>query len=186
MKTEIIVAIIAFAGVILSALAAFIGSIIGQYINMKIAKEASRDKYALAALDKKLEIHQIAYDRTWEFPTIAHLPDDSEEKNKMFNDNHKWWRENCLFLEPKSRKAFFDALWNANFYKLYLEDFKESRDKSTKEYEEKKRELYGRWDSLFEARRIIENGVSKPLIKYVEETEEYTAEGKKEVKKTKK
>jgi hypothetical protein len=67
-----------------------------------------------------------------------------------------------------------------------MQDFKESRDKSTKEYEEKKRELYRRWDSLFEARRIIENGVSKPLIKYVEETEEYTAEGKKEENKTKK
>jgi len=175
MSTEITVAIIAFLGVLFSAFAAFLGSILGNYFNLKIAKQTSRDKYNLAALDKKLEKHQEAFDRVWDFPSMAHKSYDSKENTDQHKDNLKWWRENCLYLEPKSRSAFINALSSANIYDLNLESYKQIVDRSSEEYSKAKKELYKEWDSLYKVRHIIEEGVSFPLFK-PNVKEEFTAE----------
>ena len=177
MSTEITVAIIAFAGILLSAIAAFIGSSLGHFINLKIAKQATSDKYALAALDKKMEIHQEAFNRALDFQEMAHLPENSVEKNKQYTDHLKWWRENCLYLEPESRKVFIGALTTANIYYLRLSVYSRISDRSSQEYKKARKELYEEWNRLFDVTRIIEDGVSKPLIQY-DVKSEFSAEGK--------
>lgn len=61
-----------------------------------------------AALDKRLEAHQQAFEHWTELRSVIYGPDKGhipEAAMECFG----WWTANCLYLEPEARIAFSDA-----------------------------------------------------------------------------
>lgn len=59
----------------------------------------------MAALDKRLQAHQEAFQRWRKLVAYAH----GEEVGPLVMECQSWWEENCLYLEPAARIAFSDA-----------------------------------------------------------------------------
>jgi hypothetical protein len=100
----------------LIALVAFTGTIFGTLIaalsSACISKKNQTLQLRLAALDKRLEVHQEAYklcallSKEW----IA----AQESRNKVQAEFEDFWNSNCLYLGSKSREAL------AEVYKIYV------------------------------------------------------------------
>lgn len=58
----------------------------------------------LAAIDKRLQAHQEAFELWREMMTVAHQEADLTGPTVM--KCQAWWNRNCLYLEPKARDAF--------------------------------------------------------------------------------
>ncbi|OGT80893.1 MAG: hypothetical protein A3J35_07400 [Gammaproteobacteria bacterium RIFCSPLOWO2_02_FULL_52_10] len=71
----------------------------------------------LAAAEKRLEAHQQAFALWRKLVTIIHTP----ERYSVIQECERWWNENCLYLSPNARQAFFDAYWSAHAHRAYLE-----------------------------------------------------------------
>src|SRR5271165_6176359 len=65
----------------------------------------ARHQLRLAALDRRLAVHQEAFTH-WRELYTAEAPNMDEVANKC----RTWWNHNCLYLEPKVREAFLDAI----------------------------------------------------------------------------
>ncbi|GEM_PF-3974912 len=88
-----------------------------------------KDKYQLAALDKRLESHQLAYSICNKLLEVV----DSFDENlniKASEDFKKFWNENCLYLTNKSREAVFNAYSQYRKFRIYY------RDKNSELYRE--------------------------------------------------
>ncbi|MDI3548102.1 MAG: hypothetical protein PWR10_1754 [Halanaerobiales bacterium] len=98
------------------ALIGIVGTIIGAIItvisNKKIAENQRVNNFRLAALDKRLEVHQEAY-KLW---SELFFSLNSEKVHDKAYKCQEWWYENCLYLDPKTRKAFKKALLDAQLY----------------------------------------------------------------------
>lgn len=139
-------------GALISSLSGFIGVVVGSYITIKKLKHERSDKYLLAALELKLKAHQEAYNLCWDLPSSAHKSSGSDQHLK---NCEKWYRENCLYLEPEARIAFFKAYRTAMFYYMYLEKWKTTKDST---------ELKEKWYDINIAKNVIERNVTVPLI----------------------
>jgi hypothetical protein len=65
----------------------------------------------LAALERRLDVHQAAYARWWNL----HSRMDSAFAHDVAVECQSWWAENNLFLAPAARKAFQDAYLAVSF-----------------------------------------------------------------------
>ena len=81
---------------------------------VKISEKERKDKFRLAALDKRLEVHQEAYILWSKLTTVMSAP--GPVKNKIIGDCHKFWLNNCLYLDSKARDAFHSSFILAGFY----------------------------------------------------------------------
>ena len=152
---------------ILSSLSGLVGVMIGVFITLRKLKYERADKYFMAALEQKIKAHQEAYNLSWDLPSAAHK---SETDFSYFQKCEKWYRENCLYLEPEARYAFFKAYRTAWIYKDYLNDWKETKDST---------DLKIAWNEITSAKSIIEKNVSKTLIEPSDlKKEEYDYKGK--------
>jgi len=150
----------------LSYLAPLIGVLIGYYISLQKNKVDRSDKYFFAALDKKIKAHQEAYNLVWDLPSAAHKYNGYD---KIINSCEEWYRNNCLYLEPKSRKAFYLAYMTAWNYESQLNAWRDTQN--DKKIEEE-------WSKIVNASVIIEENVSVHLIrpKSINESE-YNSKG---------
>jgi hypothetical protein len=64
----------------------------------------------VAALDARLRANQEAFTHWRRLSRVAHAGDD-HEKWEAALAAQTWWEENCLYLEPESRKALSTAFW---------------------------------------------------------------------------
>lgn len=62
----------------------------------------------MAAVDKRLEVHQEAFYRSREMPHFTHKKDP--EKAPFLAECWSWWARHCLYLEPEASDAFVAAL----------------------------------------------------------------------------
>ena len=113
MNVEIIISLIALCGVIFSTLGAFLGSYLGYKITRRISKTERYDRYAFAALDKRLLAHQEAYyhiHKLWQ----------SEEGKEIesLNISYEWYLKNCLYLDKDSKEIFLAFMINYRTYKM--------------------------------------------------------------------
>lgn len=72
----------------------------------------TKSQLRLAAIDKRLEIHQRCFTLWRKLLSKVH---NREEVGNMAIECQKWWNENCLYLEPEVRKTFrvaFNAAFN--------------------------------------------------------------------------
>jgi len=113
MNPQIGAALIGLAGVVIGAA----GTILIQSRIAKqqreheeaIAKQERLQGLRMAALDKRLQAHQEAYQLWWRL-YLASSPSDDEDIVIVANESRQWWRKNCLYLEPLVREAFRRAI----------------------------------------------------------------------------
>ncbi len=68
-----------------------------------------RQQLRIAALDRRLQAHQEAYQLWREINGALGRPELQEVAGKC----SKWWGDNCLYLEPEARAAFLAAFVGA-------------------------------------------------------------------------
>ena len=84
----------------------FLGVIIGSGVSaatsLLTVRENRKQQWALAALDKRLEVHQEAY-ALWRRVVFAV---HKEKIAEVVIEAENWWNNNCLYLDAASRQAF--------------------------------------------------------------------------------
>jgi hypothetical protein len=78
-------------------------------------REASqrRHQLSMAALDKRLQVHQTAYS-LWR-QMMFHATE--ENSSAFFERCQTWWEKHCLYLSEDAENAFMAALHMARMYK---------------------------------------------------------------------
>jgi len=85
----------------------FLGAILGAgivtFTHWIISKKDRINQLRLAALEKRLSVHQEAYTLWTELFWNLHNEKDLPNIVMKCQD---WWYKNCLYLDPKSRESF--------------------------------------------------------------------------------
>jgi hypothetical protein len=97
---SILTPLVGFAGALLGAL---LGAHITAKAQLKISEKEREDRLKLAALDKRLEVHQKAYTLWHDILWATGLP---ETRGETIEKCQEWWLENCLYLDKKSMEQF--------------------------------------------------------------------------------
>ncbi len=95
------------AAAIFGLIGTLLGAAIATITQLFIAKQHYVNQLRLAALDRRLEAHQRAF--TLCMKLAGMLWTIGQERIDVQRECQDWWIDNCLYLGPKSRKAF-DAL----------------------------------------------------------------------------
>ena len=78
-----------------------------------IAEELkARHQLRLAALDKRLEVHQEAFTLWRKLLSVTH----SDEVGKVVVECQTWWEQNCIYLEAPVRESFVRAYSAAHIH----------------------------------------------------------------------
>jgi hypothetical protein len=113
--------------------------------NRKVIESMSQEhQLRLAALDRRLEVHQQAY-ALW-LKLIFAMP--TKQLGSVIIECQNWWETNCLYLDVKAREAFYRAFRAASAHPFLP---KEKIEKN--------------WDVITAAGPAIEQGVALPPIK---------------------
>ena len=86
----------------------------------------AKNQLRLAALDKRLQVHQEAFTLWRELFGAIHSPDIG----KAVIICQEWWGKNCIYLEPEVRRAFTDAYTAANMHASILQSYRKYTSKS--------------------------------------------------------
>ncbi len=112
-----------------ATLAGIIGTISGILISSIVQwilfGKQQKTAFRLAALEKRLAVHQEAYILWTELLGVIHKPDNSGEKHSVIIKAQDWWNRNCLYLDPISRKEFKNCYMDVSIYDCYREDTNE-------------------------------------------------------------
>lgn len=109
----------------------------------------------MAALDRRLDIHQRAY-KLWTELVSADIRNKGEIQAKS-EECQNWWYENNLYLEPKVREAFKKAYMAAFHHPLFIEQRLSSE------------EIKDNWSKVHKLGKIIEEAITLPEITETEE-----------------
>lgn len=104
-------------------------TVIVSYRNLKsfenISIQNRTDKYNLAAIEKRLEVHQTAY-ILW-FKLINVLPDDVR-KASVVKEANEFWLENCIYLDEGSRSMFKECISLVYTYDIIYNNWRRTND----------------------------------------------------------
>ena len=73
--------------------------------NSLLEELKGRHQLRLAAVDKRLQVHQEAFTLWRKMLEFAY----DDEVGKVVLEAQAWWEQNCIYLEPEARQAFVDA-----------------------------------------------------------------------------
>jgi len=136
---------------IYSLLGIIIGSSFTSFASLLIAKENLRGQLLAASLDKRLETHQKAYALWHEIVASAVRHPDSI--GDVFSEAEKFWKNNCLYLDPASRKAFRDCIMFASSHFGLLPP-----------REDNKKLIRESWDVIIRPGELLVEGVALPSL----------------------
>jgi len=102
---------------LLSLISAIIGGLIATSSQAWVSVQNRQNQLRLAAIEKRLQAHQKAY-TLWR-KLIWSLNDEKKLGDAVL-ECQAWWENNCLYLDPDSRKAFVQAYLNAVDHPVYL------------------------------------------------------------------
>lgn len=88
-----------------------------------IEETKAKHQLRMAALDRRLQVHQEAFTLWREIPGGVH----TEEIGKVVLKCQEWWEKNCLYLEPEVRDAFVAAYSAAHSHHAYVQARAESK-----------------------------------------------------------
>lgn len=112
-----------WAGVSADAIVGLAGALVGAVIAASIQFLTTRieqvDRYRLAAIDKRLQVHQEAFALWTRLLSNVHR---ENEIGAVVIECQTWWNNNCLYLEEKARKSFRTAYMSALNHKDFLKD----------------------------------------------------------------
>lgn len=105
MKTEILVAFVGLSGVLIGSLSTLALTYLNHRHERLLEQLRSKQQLRIAAVEKRLEVHQHAYMLWRKLLSNAH----SNAINPIILECQEWWRSNCLYLAPAARQAFLQA-----------------------------------------------------------------------------
>ncbi len=127
------------------------------------------DRFRLAALDKRLEAQQKAFEYWSKLRPLANQR--IELKSELLQEAWGFWSSNCLYLEEDTRKGFNDFLY-------YVDNYPDIRDYARttfSDYDEKqraKKDKMDAWQQMRSFGAIILNDISlKPIDPRMRETQ---------------
>ena len=130
----------------------FVGVIIGSLItgvtSWLVVRENRKMQWALAALDKRLAVHQEAY-REWK--KIIGAVCGGERILNTVLEAEKWWNNNCIYLDPASRQAFRDCIFRV------FENKERLKEDNYKDFIRKSPEI---WKQIMKPGQTIPEGVA--------------------------
>jgi hypothetical protein len=112
----------------------------------QIEERAQENRLRLAALEKRLDVHQQAYVRWRKLLSAVH----TDQIGNVVAESQRWWIENCLYLTAEVREAFVDAWLAAH------------RHSSLLRADTSKDELYKNWHRLEECGEVILRSAGLP------------------------
>ena len=113
-----------------------------------VSAQDRENQLRLAAIEKRLMTHQEAY-ALWR--KLIFSSTEGKDFGNIILECQTWWNNNCLFLDPKSRKAFFDSFMAAVDRPVLLRD----RDALA---------LRENYEKMTSAGEIIVRGIALPTI----------------------
>lgn len=145
----------------LQVLLTLLGIFVGSFITVLIQRYDHRVKFRLAALDKRLEAHQKAFEQCSFF--VSCLDErDAEKVRKVFKDAQTFYSNYSLYLENGTRKKFVEALGFINAFCPrwdYLKDFKQE------ERQEELKRFHRESQKVFDLASIIQKEVQlEPIV----------------------
>ena len=103
------------------SIAGLIGAILGAsvalisvFVQARLSGKAMQATYRLAAVDKRLEVHQEAFTCWINIFWSIH----EEKVANLVLEAQEWWTRNCIYLDPRSRDAFRKFLINAHSFRV--------------------------------------------------------------------
>jgi hypothetical protein len=133
---------------LLSLISAIIGGLIATSSQAWTSAQDRENQLRLAAIERRLVAHQEAY-ALWR--KLIFTSNEDKEFGNVVLECQSWWNNNCLFLDSKSRKAFFDAFMAAPSRPVLLR----SRDTSA---------IKENYEIMTRAGEIIVKGILLPTI----------------------
>ena len=103
-----------------------VGSGISATASWLAAKENRKQQWRIAAIDKRLEVHQPAYALCTRIAAIAW----SGNIGEVVIEGEKWRQDNCMYLDATSRNAFKICLFSVMHHGDLL-DVPRPRDEET-------------------------------------------------------
>ena len=87
---------------------AFAGAMFGHFISARSARKDRKQQLAMAALEKRLAIHQEAYIICWNIcrDLSSGNPDPEYTIHKARGEAQLWLRDNCVYLDQHVRTNF--------------------------------------------------------------------------------
>jgi len=126
-----------------------------------------KDKFRLAALDRRLETHQEAYALARKMFQTLHS--NSEEKHEIIKKVDDFLDRQCLFLTNETRQSFREAFFDYSIFQVYLARLKNEKS------EETKKDLFAAFGRISGLPNKIEKGIDIEAMS----TEILTIDGKK-------
>ena len=121
-----------------------VGAVITSLFQFFRSKSDQAHQLRMAALEKRLTTHQEAYTLWNELFWNIH---NRDEVNTIAVKCQDWWYKNCLYLDPKTRKAFKKIIYTASVFS--------SMDAGTKKKE---------YNEILKVGYLIVEGVKLPSI----------------------
>jgi len=110
-------------------------------------------RLSLAAVDKRLAVHQEAYVMWWELSGNVH---NEREIRDIVIKCQNWWVQNNLYLTPKVREAFRVAYMAADLHSTLLHVWRDSHDS------EDSNSVKENWHQIINVGEIIAGEVKLP------------------------
>jgi hypothetical protein len=139
----------ASADAIVGLAGAVVGAVIAASVQFVMSRSEQLDRYRLAAIDRRLQVHQEAFALWRKLISKVHR---ENEIGDVVMECQTWWDNNCLYLEEKARKAFRIAYMCALNHKDFL------RGRSNRELIEKN------WADIIAAGDALADAVALPPV----------------------
>lgn len=130
-----------------------------------------KDKYKLVAVERRLEVHQQAFNHWCKLRKVIH-EQDVNKRNNAIKEAEDFFCNNCLYLEKNTREEFRNVISLVANYPILLENWKHQDAGPDKE--EAHKDMIDAWNRIFKFPEIIQSDVELEPIKM--ETED-TPEG---------
>jgi hypothetical protein len=112
----------------------------------------SKNQLRLAALTKRLEVHQNAFILWKKIISSVH----HESISDVVIECQQWWNENCLYLTVNAREAFWKSFNSADMHEGLLEENRRLHNADSK------KDLTDNWEYIMNAGKVIAAGVTLP------------------------
>ena len=119
MRIEIIIAIAA-------PILAFAGAMFGHLISARSARKDRKQQLAMAALDKRLAVHQEAF---YHWHRVSSSLNNTDDLRQSVAEAEVWLPQNHLYLDTDTSKEFFTCIQRASNYPELLEEYRRSVSK---------------------------------------------------------
>ncbi len=86
------------------------------YFTLQAEEHSQKNRMKLAALDRRLEVHQQAYAHWWHLLHSVY----TDDVGKKVDECRAWWVEHCVYLGSEVRDAFLAALLAAQQHREIL------------------------------------------------------------------